>query len=106
MQKRANKDIWKNLYEFPLVEIPARRTPKTFLAEARRRKWLPEGTVIVGEAKHFRHILSHQAIHATFHYLRADKPGIKLKGAQKIAKTRLDQLPIHRLMEKYLETVR
>lgn len=69
LHKRTGKDIWQNLYEFPLIETPG---PATF-AEIEA---LPEYRELIretGRLKRLRtlpmpdHLLSHRIIHPVFH---------------------------------------
>ena len=73
LHKRTGKDIWQNLYEFPLIETPG---PATF-AEI---ETLPEYRELIretGRLKRLRslpmpdHLLSHRIIHPVFHEMES-----------------------------------
>lgn len=57
MKKREEKDIWNGLYDFPLIE---HERPVT---ESQLKKQFGKGIII---SRPFKHILSHQTIHARF----------------------------------------
>lgn len=82
-KKRETKDIWMELYEFPMLE-----TENAFFSDTEP---------YVFEDKH---ILSHQHIHARLY--RCSLPeNISLEDY--VFTTNLDEFPTHRLMEKMLE---
>ncbi|GAA4803809.1 A/G-specific adenine glycosylase [Olivibacter ginsenosidimutans] len=66
MQKRGSKDIWANMYEFPMLEMPE-AVSLDALTESPSFKELFEKDIelrLVSKPK--KHILSHQHIYATF----------------------------------------
>lgn len=68
LQKRLTKDIWQNLYEFPLIELPFFVEDKNIIFQS------PLWQQLVGDrpymitkiSKPFRQILTHQTVTATF----------------------------------------
>lgn len=102
LNKRNTNDIWKNLYEFPMVESEKKMTILKLLPA------FDLATLAVKEIrqKKFKHLLSHQTIHASFlHVVLPPIKKIHLKGVIRIKQDDLDKFPIHRLMEKYLESL-
>ena len=69
MKERKEKDIWHGLYEFLLLETDKAETIKTLL------KILPELSLdnIVHESKAYKHVLSHQVLHARFFVVNISK---------------------------------
>ena len=65
IQKRTDNDIWKGLYEFPLVETPDR--PFDLFAYLKKKKVRTSGKPQTAFQKD--HLLSHQKIHFTFHII-------------------------------------
>lgn len=45
IRKRTEKDIWQNLYEFPLIETTNESNTETILQLAEKRKWLKKMTL-------------------------------------------------------------
>jgi A/G-specific adenine glycosylase len=75
MKKRDEKDIWHGLYDFFLVE----KTKSTDVIKIMKENaWLKD---FVKEArvssKKYKHVLSHQIIHATFISIEHDEPASK-----------------------------
>lgn len=101
IQKRVGNDVWKNLYELPLVETD---TPvdEAFLSDSEPViKWL-EGRELPSPAYQIKHVLSHQVIHASFYELEIAK-GVLVEGAREIHKVELESYPVSRLIHLFLE---
>lgn len=104
MKKRTSGDIWQSLYDFLLVETPRAVTPK---------KLIPGNEVLSdlfknrkGEItgfKNYKHVLSHQIIHATFnHLVLKAKPKRIPTELEWVALKKLDTLPKPILINKFL----
>ncbi|MCX6307897.1 MAG: A/G-specific adenine glycosylase [Bacteroidia bacterium] len=65
LQQRLEKDIWQNLWEFPLIETAKPLFMERILEEPLLKTWFGEAYSI-GNALTYKHILSHRIIHATF----------------------------------------
>jgi A/G-specific adenine glycosylase len=106
IKKRLEKDIWINLYDFPLIETEKELTEEQFLRSA---EWL----TFIGKNKytlkyvsmHYKHILSHQKIYARFWEIHCSKPFNKIipKTTVVIQKKDIHTYPVSRLIEKYLQ---
>ena len=72
VRQRDRKDIWKNLYELPLIETPHEMSLEEILQSPGWKSWsLSDGDwVLAGTPVFFRHQLTHQLIHAKFYSLR------------------------------------
>jgi A/G-specific adenine glycosylase len=103
LMKRTGTDIWKNLYEFPLLETN-RKMPARSVYSAKKWRELVPRDALVNAKTQFTHQLSHQTIYATFYRLKLkDKSTFILKGAKKIRQKDVGRLPVHRLLDKYLQ---
>lgn len=107
IKKRVEKDVWINLYDFPLVETNTELTEEQFLKSSDWRifsKSLPKYT-IHSVSGNYKHILSHQKIYARFWNLscsQVPKKGI-VADSISIPKMTIKEYPVSRLMEKYIE---
>ena len=95
IEQRIGKDIWTNLYQFPLIE-----TSKTTT--------IPEIKSLTGLTPNFCsdeiiHILSHQRLHAKFYHFY-QIPAVIENEWIKIKKSELDDYPLPRLIDRYLES--
>ena len=100
--RRAGRDIWQGLYEFPLLEtegpadfpaLAARPDFRELLGDA---EWRLVGTVVMP-----RHQLSHQTIHATVY--RIETPSLSAAAAALAVDTAaVGDYAVPRLLERYL----
>jgi A/G-specific adenine glycosylase len=103
MAPRKGKDIWKGLYEFPLIETPAKVSSLSLVRTRAWRELFPGNGHIPGEVTGpFRHILSHQEIHAWFHLLPS-RESDSLPGYVKVCPADLDRYPVPKLISNYLD---
>ena len=102
LKQRTDKDIWKNLYDFPLIETTEKQDAQSLTQEPawidilQKRKWSLDPNPVFIE-----HQLTHQSIKALF--WRVHVLGNKELPFMRIAKDQLHTYPISRLLEKYLE---
>ncbi len=67
IRRRTGKDIWQDLYEFPLIEMTAASDIKSVLKQAEKRKWvLKYGYEILSVSPLYKQQLSHQLISGRF----------------------------------------
>jgi A/G-specific adenine glycosylase len=103
LKKRTGNDIWKNLFDFPLIETGKPVSCKQ-LALSKEWKVLFSGRKVKlrKESKIYRHILTHQVILAKFYHLELSEnirlPYLKVRFGD------LENYPVPRLVEKYLES--
>lgn len=77
MNKRDEKDIWANMYDFPLIESASPLTPEHVLLLPEFKTFFGEGSLIVNAHQIKKHVLTHQHLHAQFIQI-SNKP-IKLE---------------------------
>lgn len=99
IEQRINKDIWQNMYQFPLIET---EDLKSF-DEMKNIFERDFGMVPVNFSENVIHILSHQKINAIFYYF--DKIPDELKiNRLKIKIKDIQEYPIPRLIDRFLES--
>jgi A/G-specific adenine glycosylase len=103
LKKRTADDIWKNLYEFPLIESKSELSPDNLLKEPDFVSWFGKGARVSGAEKEYKHQLSHQTIHARYYTLNNIDPNSFPKGWKAVALDNIGDYPISRLMERFLE---
>jgi A/G-specific adenine glycosylase len=106
LRKRTSDDIWKNLYDFPLIEakrlMGARKRPddailNTFLETKGIQVTLAAASPV------YKHVLSHRHIQARFFILLVDKmPRLKAGDLQFIAAGMLGGYPVPKLIETFM----
>jgi A/G-specific adenine glycosylase len=107
LKKREGKGIWQNLYEFPGFES---ETPLTFDDLVKNKKFeeifppdnLSDFRLVMENRKH---VLTHRILYADFYEIFMKKEPESLLKFKKIKQKDLDEYPIHRLMQIYLENM-
>ena len=75
VQQRTGNDIWKNMYEFPLLESKHAMSEKEVL----NHPWWgtlgmdPAELVVAGPTVQLKHQLTHQTIHASFYQMEINR---------------------------------
>ena len=105
IHKRNGQDIWKALYEFPLIETIEEISPETLLGMREVKEITLNSEVkIIKITGPLKHLLSHQTIYAYFYSLLL-KGDYSLPHSEYINVTResLNDYAFPRLIDRYLE---
>lgn len=121
IQQRADSGIWRNMYEFPVLESPTKIKKADLLLHlnksfdnkySKRREENDKEINILAESKvniesisfsHiYTHILSHRRIQACFIKVQCKKLP-EIPKAQRIKLSELESFPMSRLMERFWE---
>jgi A/G-specific adenine glycosylase len=104
MKKRAGKDIWKGLFELPLIESPAASEPDELYGSVDWKAIFNQQHVeIIEFSNEYKHLLSHQTIFARFVSLRIEGPLEGTNSWQQVSFSHVHEFPIPRLVDKYLK---
>ena len=105
LRKRDQKDIWRSLYEFPMIETRQPVAPDRLTTLPEFHQVLgPKTSNIIKYTQEFKHILSHQQIFARFYLvcfngeIILDPAGYILVGPDDI-----QDYPVPRLLDKFLK---
>ena len=106
LRKRSADDIWKSLYDFPLVESNKHLPLASLLQSAAGRKILngiPKAAV-AGEGRVYLHKLSHQTLNVRFWKVKKGMYGKKLNlhGLVKADLRSIMKFPLPKLIENYV----
>jgi A/G-specific adenine glycosylase len=94
LEKRTHKDIWLNLYQFPLIES----LDNTEIIDwSKYSNTKPEKVSL-----EIKHILSHQHIHAKFYHFSSEPLKTELTWL-KINLNDIQDYPLPRLIDRFLE---
>jgi len=101
LRKRSGNDIWKNMYEFPMIETCGEVSLSVLRRSSEWKavfgKTRPE---ISGQSTRQLHFLSHRKINAAFYKIESDK---ELETAGEFfTLPEIPALPVPRLIEKQL----
>ena len=103
-RKREGNDIWKGLYEFPLIETSKAVTLPKLMNSPEWQKLFGKAEIkILDRTGPIHHLLSHQKIIANFYKLEIGKPSERFGNL--IRPQKIHELPVARILEKYLDNV-
>ncbi len=105
IHKRTGDDIWKNLFELPLIETESDLSEADFLAIPLFRSLFAEDEVPVVRSilRNVKHVLSHRVIYANFYEVVLPENSSSFSGYQQIKVEDLEQYPVPRLIHAFLE---
>lgn len=99
LQKREGNDIWKGLYEFPLLESETKLEHP--FDEKAVKNWV-KSKVRQQLSKEYKHQLSHREIFCYFIKVEASKLPL-IENAFSLKESELPDFAVSRLMDKYLK---
>jgi A/G-specific adenine glycosylase len=103
LRKREEKDVWKNLYDFPMIETAEEISEESLFSSPEWREIIGEVPFrLVNQSHQYKHILTHQVIFAKFYIIQlvgCRKPGLPYV---KVPVGEIDKYPVPRLIEEYL----
>ena len=105
LNKRVDNDIWKNMYEFPLIET-LKDIDLCDLMNTTHFKSIFRASelTVVSTSNTIKHILSHQHIYAKFYVVEITKLDDTFsRSFLKIDKNDIDLYPVSRLIQSYLD---
>ena len=105
--ERKNSDIWKGLYDFPLIETWEKISSFNELSKHPTfQQLLPNSTTLVLNkvSSETKHILSHQKIYATFWHITANKTNHLETDFTKINSSSINNYPLPKLIENYVKS--
>lgn len=108
MHQREGNDIWRGLWEFPLLETPQELSPDDL--DAAVRHFIQDNFHLSPLAFHlsppYLHQLTHRTIHASF--IQAELPEEPISrpaGSRTMTRRQMNSVPVPRLIDKYLQTL-
>lgn len=106
LSKRTGKDIWQNLYEFPLIEADHLLSLEELLADDLFRKLTGGGEVnaLKQSLPPTKHLLSHRIIHAQFYEIEVKQFSSLDPSYIIVPQQMLDTYAVSRLMQYYLDS--
>lgn len=102
LEKREENDIWRNLYQFPLIESLKTLTIDELLTNDQFKSIFTGIKITVGSVSpEIIHILTHQKLHVRFIEIVIQKPGTCLAWI-KILADEVHDYPVPKLIDNYL----
>lgn len=106
IHKRTENDIWKNLFELPLIETEKDLSEEEFLLCRQLHdffKEVGEGIKVCSVLRNVKHVLSHRVIYANFYEVELPEGTPSFSDYQKIRIEDLGQYAVPRLIHAFLE---
>ncbi len=105
LHRRGAKDIWQNLYEFPLLETPEETEPETLLAgEAFGRLFAGASGLKIGRISlPMKHQLSHRLLRVRFYEIETETLPSGLNGFLRVPEAQTGHYALPRIITLYLE---
>jgi len=107
IKERVGNDIWKGLFDFPLIETEDRVTSigelNTFLKKNTLFDTISLSLKV--RSNEFKHILSHQKIWATFWVLETNKIEASQIDSIEVLREEINNYPIPKLIDNYLYSI-
>lgn len=102
LTRRAGKDIWHGLYEFPLIEVAAPLSSEEIPDLLSKHLKGPSQAIIKNVTAPIQHTLTHQQLQAVFIHIQLEK-GCEIFGdAEWFDHSALSDFPLHNLMRGYV----
>lgn len=105
IHKRTGNDIWKNLFELPLIEVEKDLSEEEFLACPQLHELLAGGEVLTVRSvlRNVKHVLSHRVIYTNFYEVELPEDTTSFSGYQRVRREELEQYAVSRLIHAFLE---
>ncbi len=105
INKRTEDDIWKNLFELPLIETEKDLSEEEFLSCPQFHALFAEGEVRIVRTllRGVKHVLSHRVIYTNFYEVTLPDNSGSFSGYQQVAVEDLDRYAVPRLIHAFLE---
>ena len=108
LTKRGENDIWKGLYDFPLIETKNSIITFDELINLEANIFdISKGLALKSKSIEYKHILSHQKIYATFWLVSGEFQQLKAKKCAiiKCSLKEINNYPVPKLIDNYLKTI-
>lgn len=107
IRQRTGKDIWNQLYEFPVIETDAAQDATYILEQAEKTGWLPSKKYTRHSLSPlFKQQLSHQLIAGQFISIQLDKKPATDDGIIWLTPREISGYPFPKFINQFLETNR
>lgn len=105
INKRTEDDIWKNLFELPLIETPVAVSEEEFLRLPAFREMLAseDRPVIRSVCREVKHVLSHRVIYANFYEVTLPEELASFGGFRRVKVEELGQYAVSKLVHAFIE---
>lgn len=105
LHKRTKNDIWKNMYDFPLIETDSERNDEAYLVREIAKFLGSSDFILKNISPTYQHQLSHQRIYTRFFQLETTIRNLTMKDCIFIPLENAHKYPVPKLIDNYLKTL-
>ncbi len=104
LNKRTDKDIWQNLYEFPLIECPGSITKEELVKHPALAGLTAPATIELFNSQPIKHQLTHQKLWVKYWIIHQPEipENFKHRPYQLVDIEEIEKFPVPRLIDKFL----
>ncbi len=105
LQKRTGQGIWRNLYEFPLIETDKLESVSEFRENLIKTHLIQsQKEVTVYNEQPIKHVLSHQHLYVRFWIVETNRLGVTdlNKGQELVLWQNVEKFPVPAIIDKFL----
>ncbi|MFW6218659.1 MAG: A/G-specific adenine glycosylase [Bacteroidota bacterium] len=104
LTQRNERDIWHSLYQFPLIELPAASSKNELMKKQKWKDMFNTSVLkLINWSGTFRHVLTHQVIHAEFITLQVEDGFKPPTNFMAVDPEEIGKYPVPRLIEIYID---
>jgi len=101
VDQRTEKGIWQQLYQFPLIETEKALDTEALLQNETFAAWTGGKAAILRTSNTYKHLLSHQKIHARFWEVEISTDNFNQLAFTRIKEEEFAHLAVPRLIDRY-----
>ena len=102
VRKRIEKDIWQNLWEFVLIEMPQKLSAEVFIKSTAFKQWIDKNSYSIKTSIFYKQQLTHQTIEGLFLHVTVDD-GFVSKNYSAIEKDAIKNFAFPKFITGFLE---
>lgn len=104
IEQRKGKDIWQDLYEFPLIEFKKELTSKKIIDLLEQKQWLESNAYkLLSISPLYKQKLTHQLINGKFVSIKLNRKPKKRSQWQLVPKEKINQYAFPNFINQYLQ---
>lgn len=105
VKRRSEGDIWKGLYDFPMIESTQDVSINELINHEEWKAWFSHPPEVLMDENLYKHQLTHQKLYARFCFVEFNSMSkIKMQSSwETISAEELKQLPVSRLIDRFMK---
>jgi A/G-specific adenine glycosylase len=105
LEKRGNRDIWRNLFQFPIIETIGPSTPEGVTGSKEWEELFNNSSIDIEHAYPEKiHLLTHQRLHIRFFSVKLKGNGLPVHYIE-VEKIEIEKYPVPKPIERFLTEI-